>query len=97
MLKNTIIAISIKYLNNFSKWLEIPLINRKFTLKIKRTNHFALSANDNDNDDPNSTNIIFATNDTKLYVPLVTLSGKDNRKLSKRLSKGFERSAYWNE
>ena len=27
----------------------------------------------------------------------VTLSAKDNQKLSKRLSKGFERSVFWNE
>ena len=31
---------------------------------------------------------------TKLYVPVVTLSAKDNQKLSKLLIKGFERSVY---
>ena len=41
--------------------------------------------------------VIFTIKDTKLYVPVVTLSGKDNQKLSKLLSKGFERSVYWNE
>ena len=35
--------------------------------------------------------------DTKLYVPVITLSAKDNQNLSKRLSKGLERSVYWNE
>ena len=34
--------------------------------------------------------------DTKLYVLVVTLSTRDNKKLWKRLSKGFERSVYWN-
>ena len=33
----------------------------------------------------------------KLLVPVVTLSIKGNQKLSKILSKGFERSVYWNE
>ena len=33
----------------------------------------------------------------KLYVPVVTLSARDNRKLSKCLNKGFEISVYWNE
>ena len=33
----------------------------------------------------------------KLYVPAVTLSARDNQKLSKLLSKGFERSVYWKE
>ena len=40
--------------------------------------------------------LIFTINDTKLHVPVVTLSPRDNQKLSKRLSKGFERSVYWN-
>ena len=31
------------------------------------------------------------------YVPVVTLSVKDNQKLSKLLSKGFAWSVYWNE
>ena len=48
--------------------------------------------NGNDNADPN--NIIFTIEDRKLYVPVVTLSAKDNLKL---LSKGFERPVYWNE
>ena len=33
----------------------------------------------------------------KFYVPIVTLSAEDNVKLSKLLSKGFERSIYWNK
>ena len=48
--------------------------------------------NDNVNDDANSNNIIFTIKDTKLYVPVVILSTRDNQKLSKLLSKGFERS-----
>ena len=47
------------------------------------------------NNDDN--NVIFTIKDTKLYVPVVALSARDNRKLSKILSKGFERSIYWNE
>ena len=47
--------------------------------------------------DANSDNIIFIIKDTKLYVPAVTLLAKYNQKLWKRLSKGFERSVYWNE
>ena len=55
----------------------------------------AAAGNDNAND--NDDNIIFTIKDTKLYVPVVTLSAKDNRNLSKLLSKGFERSVYWNK
>ena len=44
----------------------------------------------------NTNNIIniFTIKETKLYVPAVTLSAKDNQKLQKLLSKGFERSVY---
>ena len=51
-----------------------------------------LSGTDNVNGN-DSDNIIFTIKDTKL----VTLSARGNRKLSKLLSKVFERSVYWNE
>ena len=47
-----------------------------------------------DNNYANSNNVIFTIKDTKLYVPVVTLSRKDSHKLSKLLSKGSKR--YWN-
>ena len=34
---------------------------------------------------------------TKLFVPVVTLSAKDNQILLTFLSQGFEKSIYWNE
>ena len=40
--------------------------------------------------------ILFSLSKT-LYAPVVILSARDNQKLSKRLSKGFRRSVYWNE
>ena len=49
---------------------------------------------DNTNTYPN--NIIFTTKDTKLYVPVVTLSARDNQKLSKLLCIRFKRSVSWN-
>ena len=52
---------------------------------------------DNVNGNANDNNIIFNIRNTKLYVPVVTLSARDNQKLSKLFSKGFERSVYWNE
>ena len=55
------------------------------------------SFNDNDNNHDNSKNIIFTIKDAKLYVLVATLSARDNQKISKLLSKGFERSVYWNE
>ena len=49
------------------------------------------NVNCNDDDNANGNNIIFTIQDTKLYVPVVTLSQRDNQKLSKFLSKEFER------
>ena len=50
-----------------------------------------------DNENANPNNITLNIKDTKLYVSVVTLSARDNQKLSKLLTKGFERSVYWNE
>ena len=52
---------------------------------------------DNANGNNNVNNIIITIKDRKLYVPVVTLSARDNQKLSNLLSKGSERSVYWNE
>ena len=40
--------------------------------------------------------ILVLLSNTNFYVPFVTLSAKDNQKLTKLLTKGFERSVYWN-
>ena len=47
-----------------------------------------------ENNNADSNKFIFCAfiKDTKLYVPVVTLSAKDNQKLSKLFSKGFKRS-----
>ena len=42
-------------------------------------------------------NTAFKITKTKLYVPIVTLSGKDNKKLVKLLEKGFKIPVYQNE
>ena len=39
----------------------------------------------------------FAITDTKLYVPVVTLSIDDNRKLLQQLRSGFKRTISWNK
>ena len=40
---------------------------------------------------------VFIINDTKLYVPVVTLSKEDNKNFIEQQNKGFQRSIYWNE
>ena len=39
----------------------------------------------------------FPITDTKLYVPVVTLSTEDNAKLHKQLKSGFKRKINWNK
>ena len=40
---------------------------------------------------------VFIINDTKLYVPVVTLSKEDNKDFIEQQNKGFQRSIYWSE
>ena len=83
------IAVPLKYLSNFWRSLETPLINCKVELSLKWYENCILSSA--------GTAATFAITDTKLYVPVVTLKTEDNTKLSKLLSKGFKRPISWNE
>ena len=64
----------------------MPLVHCKVELKLKWTEYCVLPAagndnvNNNDNDD-DSNNIIFTIKSTNLYVPVVTLSARDIKKL----------------
>ena len=72
----------------------MPLMNSKVELKLKWAKYYVLFATGAYNRNANPNNVVFTINDTKLYVPAVTLSAKDNQKLA-RLE--FERSVYWKE
>ena len=82
------IAASLKYLSNFWRSLEMPLINCKVKLSLKWYERCLLTA---------ATTATFKITDAKLYVPIVTLSIEDNSKLTKLLNEGFKRPIYWNE
>ena len=98
ILRNAATVVPLKCLSNFWRSLEMPLINCKVELKFKWAKYCLLSAAGSDNvNNIDSNNIIFTIKDTKFYVPVVTLSARDNQKLSKLLIKGFERLVYWNE
>ena len=66
----------------------MPLINCKVYLELNWTEDCNLSSAGN--------TAKFAITDTKLHVPIVTLSTKDSANLAKQLNEGFERSVYWN-
>ena len=48
-------------------------------------------------DNANNRETAFKITSSKLYVPIVTLSTKDNVNLTKKLNEGFKRSVYWNQ
>ena len=88
ILKNVTFAVPLKYLSNFRRLLEMPLLNCKVELNLKWTKYCVFSAAGNDNTNANPNNIINTIKDNKLYVPVVTLSVKDNKNLSKLFSNG---------
>ena len=83
------IVAPIKYLSNFWRSLEIPLINCKVELSLRRYEKCILSYV--------AADPTFKIADAKLYVPIVTLKTGDNAKLSDLLTEGFKRSVYWNK
>ena len=85
------IAVPLKYLSNFWRSLEMPLINCKVELSLNWIENCVLTTAANAN------KAIFKITDAKLYVPIVTFSAEDNAKLSQLLSEGFKRSIYWNK
>ena len=47
-------------------------------------------------DNINKRETTFQITSTKLYVPIITLSTKDNVNLTKHLNERFKRAVYWN-
>ena len=67
----------------------MPLINCKIRLNLTWKKECVLSNQAGD--------AVFIINDTKLYVPVVTLSKEDNKDFIEQQNRGFQRSIYWNE
>ena len=95
-LKNTKIVVPLKYLSNFFRLLEMPLINCKINLELNWNNNCVMYGADTyaGGDNANNRETTFKITSTKLYAPIVTLSTKD---LTKQLNEEFKRSVYWNE
>ena len=98
-LKNAKIVVPLKYLSNFFRPLEMPLINFKCHLELNWNNNCVIYGADTyaGGDNANDRETTFQITSTKLYVAVATLSTKDNENLTKQLDEGFERSIYWNE
>ena len=78
------IIVPLKYLNNFWRPLGMPLINCEVNLILTWSRDCVIT---------NSTGTgKFAITETKLYVPVVTLSTQDNVKLLQQLKSSFKRT-----
>ena len=93
---NVNVVVPLKYLSNFFRSLEMSLINCKIKLNLTWKKECVLSTLDDDAANPEN-NAVFVINDTKLYVPVVTLSKEDKKDFIEHQNKGFQRSIYWNE
>ena len=64
----------------------MPLNNCKIKLNLTWKQGCVLSTDNG--------NAVFIINDTKMYVPVVTLSKEDNEDFFEQQNKGFQRSIY---
>ena len=87
--RNVKVVVPLKYLSNFFRSLEMPLITCKIKLKLIWKKECVLSNQ--------AGAAVFIINDTKMYVSVVTLSKEDNKDFIEQQNKGFQRSIYWNE
>ena len=89
--KEVQIAVPLKYLSNFWRSLEMPLINCKVELSLNWIEKCVLTTAADAN------KVTFKITNAKLYVLIATLSAEDSAKLSKLLTEGFKRPVYWNK
>ena len=99
----TEIVIPLKHLSNFWKSLNIPLINCEVELILTWSKNCVLAdmtVRAAQGDNPAivaPTGLEFKITDTKLYVPVVTLSKENDIKLLEKLKSGFKRTIKWNK
>ena len=87
--KDVEIMVPLKYLSNFWRTLEIPLINCEVTLIFKCSPSCVITNSSGEGK--------FEITDTNLYVPVVALSTEDSENLLQQLSSGFKRVTNWNK
>ena len=90
--KDVEIMVPLKYLSNFWRTLEMPLINCQVNLILTWSSTCVLTSTNAPNQ-----NATFAIADTKLYDTVVTLSTQENTKFLQQLKSGFKRVINWNK
>ena len=100
-LTNAKAVIPLKHLSNFWRSLNIPLINCELELILTWPKNCVLADMTVDADaDPAivaPSGATFKLKETKLYVPVVTLSKQNDTKLLEQLKSGFKRTRKWNK
>ena len=96
------LAIPLKYLGNFWRALNIPLISCEVFLELKWNKICVITSLEQrdiggDNRDNTPTGATLAITDCKLCVPAKTLSKDDETKLLTNLKSGFKREIIWNK
>ena len=100
--KSTELAIPLKYLGNFWRALNIPLISCEVFLELKWNKNCIINSIQHEiNSDGGNTEApkvaTLSITDCKLYVPVVTLSKDDEIKLLTNLKSRFKREIIWNK
>ena len=103
--KDAEITIPLKYLSNFWRNLDMPLINCEISLTLSWYEKCILtskairtaSADSVVSAINNPTNAVFKKTDCKLYVPAVTLSSEEDNELVNQLKLGSKRTLKWNK
>ena len=90
---NVKLVVPLKYVSNFFRSLELPLVNCKIDLELTWHKDCMISS-----ENAAAGQVVsFMITYTKLYVPIFTLSTKDNTNLTKQLNEDFKRTIYWNQ
>ena len=89
---NVEIMVPLKYLSNFWRTLEMPLINCEVNLILTWSADCVIIYTNVANQIPT-----FTITETNLYVPRVTLSTQDNAKLLPQFKSSFKRTVSWNK
>ena len=90
-------------MSNFWRTLSMPpLINCEVSLTLTWSENWVITSIErrvitNTQWDTSPTNATFEITDTKLYVPVVTLSTKDDNNFLEQLTSGFKRTIKWNK
>ena len=83
------IMVPLKYLSNFWRTLEMSLINCEINLILTWSSTCVITESNGAG--------TFTVTDTKLYVPVVTLSTQENTKFLQQLKSGFKGVINWNK